>query len=49
MLVFGDVWDESEKKALELSRTLPGAFYVPPFDHPLVWYTNLQLIRVVLL
>lgn len=37
VLVHGDAWDDAHKKALELFHTLKGAFYVPPFDHPLIW------------
>ncbi len=41
--VFGNVWDEANQEALRLCE-LPGALYVPPFDHPDIWDGNASLI-----
>ena len=43
VIVHGDVWDEADGKAREL--TASGELgYVPPFDHPLIWKGNSSLI-----
>ena len=31
------MWDEANKKALEIVSSTPGAQYVSPFDDPLIW------------
>ena len=41
--IYGDVWDEAEKYALQQSKEfdLP---YVPPFDHPYLWQGHSSII-----
>jgi L-serine/L-threonine ammonia-lyase len=43
VIVHGNVWDEANEEALRLCA-LPGAVYVPPFDHPDIWDGNATLI-----
>ena len=31
------VWDDANKKALEIASSIPGAQYISPFDNPLIW------------
>lgn len=33
------VWDDADAEALRLART-GGLTYIPPFDHPLLWYKH---------
>ncbi|XP_068194948.1 serine dehydratase-like isoform X1 [Antennarius striatus] len=35
--IVGKVWDDANAEALRLAET-EGLTYVPPFDHPLLWY-----------
>ncbi|NWI69592.1 SDSL protein, partial [Todus mexicanus] len=42
--VSGKVWDEANKRALELAQA-EGCVIVPPFDHPLVWQGHTSLVR----
>jgi L-serine/L-threonine ammonia-lyase len=44
VIVHGSVWDEADKKAHELCESVDSSFYVPPFNHPLVWAGNASLI-----
>ncbi|RJF97133.1 pyridoxal-phosphate dependent enzyme [Noviherbaspirillum saxi] len=46
VLVHGDVWDESNQRALQLCEQ-EGAVYVPPFDHRDIWDGNATLIDEV--
>jgi L-serine/L-threonine ammonia-lyase len=39
----GDVWDQANEAALELSRR-PGCAFIHPFDHPLLWQGHASLI-----
>jgi L-serine/L-threonine ammonia-lyase len=43
VVVHGSVWDEANIEALRHCGE-PGAFYVPPFDHPDIWDGNATLI-----
>lgn len=43
LIVLGNVWDEANQEALRLCE-MPGALYVPPFDHPDIWDGNATLI-----
>ncbi len=43
VIVTGNVWDEANQEALRLCE-VPGALYVPPFDHPDIWDGNATLI-----
>jgi L-serine/L-threonine ammonia-lyase len=43
VIVHGGVWDEANQEALRLCA-VPGAMYVPPFDHPDIWDGNATLI-----
>ena len=36
VIVKGDVWDETDKYALDLAEKYDG-LYISPFDHPLIW------------
>lgn len=36
VLIEGDVWDETDKHARNVSNKA-GCLYVPPFDHPVIW------------
>ncbi|KFV77395.1 Serine dehydratase-like, partial [Dryobates pubescens] len=42
--VSGKVWDDANKRALELAQT-EGWVIIPPFDHPLVWQGHASLVR----
>ncbi|NXK48825.1 SDSL protein, partial [Chauna torquata] len=42
--VCGKVWDEANRRALELAET-DGWVSIHPFDHPLVWQGHATLIR----
>jgi L-serine/L-threonine ammonia-lyase len=44
VIVHGNIWDEAEQKAIELSQSLDSSFYVPPFNHPLIWIGHSTLI-----
>ena len=48
VLEHGAVWDETDLEARRLS-SVPGAVYVPPFDHPDIWEGNSTLIDEALL
>ncbi len=41
--VHGDAWDEADAEARRLCG-MPGAVYIPPFDHPDIWEGNASLI-----
>jgi len=43
LIVLGNVWDEANQEALRLCE-MPGALYVPPFDHTDIWDGNATLI-----
>ena len=43
VLVHGPVWDEANLEALRLCD-MPGAIYIPPFDHPDIWEGNATVI-----
>ncbi|NWZ24697.1 SDSL protein, partial [Asarcornis scutulata] len=42
--VCGKVWDEANRRALQLADT-PGWVSVHPFDHPLVWQGHASLVQ----
>ncbi|XP_064024466.1 serine dehydratase-like [Pogoniulus pusillus] len=42
--VSGKVWDDANKRALELAQN-EGWVMVPPFDHPLVWQGHSSLVQ----
>ncbi|NXX51114.1 SDSL protein, partial [Tricholaema leucomelas] len=42
--VSGKVWDDANKRALELAQN-EGWVIVPPFDHPLVWQGHASLVQ----
>ncbi|NXY90879.1 SDSL protein, partial [Alcedo cyanopectus] len=42
--VAGKVWDDANKRALELAQT-EGRFIIHPFDHPLVWQGHASLVQ----
>ncbi|BAM82624.1 similar to serine dehydratase [Cyanidioschyzon merolae strain 10D] len=42
--VHGKVWDETNRKALEVVERSSGALYVHPFDHPLIWTGHSTLV-----
>ncbi|XP_056182606.1 serine dehydratase-like isoform X1 [Falco biarmicus] len=42
--VSGQVWDEANKRALELAKT-EGWVSIHPFDHPLVWQGHASLVQ----
>ncbi|XP_068017891.1 serine dehydratase-like [Melanerpes formicivorus] len=42
--VSGKVWDDANRRALELAQT-KGWVIVPPFDHPLVWQGHASLVE----
>ncbi|XP_075625726.1 serine dehydratase-like isoform X2 [Balearica regulorum gibbericeps] len=42
--VSGQVWDEANRRALELAET-EGWVSIHPFDHPLVWQGHASLVR----
>ncbi|NXG52709.1 SDSL protein, partial [Psilopogon haemacephalus] len=42
--VYGKVWDDANRRALELAQT-EGRVIVPPFDHPLVWQGHASLVE----
>ena len=41
--VYGDAWDEANRKALEISKK-EGSVFVSPFDDPLLWKGHSSLI-----
>ena len=43
VIVHGKVWDESHLKALDIAKSINGA-YISPFDHPLIWNGHSTLI-----
>ena len=43
VIVHGKVWDESHLEALDMAKSLNGA-YISPFDHPLIWNGHSTLI-----
>ncbi|XP_054248816.1 serine dehydratase-like [Indicator indicator] len=42
--VSGKVWDDANRRALELAET-EGRIIIPPFDHPLVWQGHSSLVQ----
>lgn len=46
-MIYGDVWDETDRKAREICNENPLALYVPPFDHELIWKGNASLIEEI--
>ncbi|NXN17664.1 SDSL protein, partial [Indicator maculatus] len=42
--VSGKVWDDANRRALELAET-EGRVIIPPFDHPLVWQGHASLVQ----
>lgn len=46
VIIHGEDWNGADVLARELS-TQPGAFYIPPFDHPLIWKGHSSLIHEV--
>ncbi|NXI46223.1 SDSL protein, partial [Galbula dea] len=42
--VSGQVWDEANKRALELAKS-EGRVLIHPFDHPLVWQGHASLVQ----
>ncbi|NXH10209.1 SDSL protein, partial [Bucco capensis] len=42
--VSGKVWDDANKRALELAQT-EGQVFIHPFDHPLVWQGHSSLVQ----
>jgi L-serine/L-threonine ammonia-lyase len=36
VIVHGNIWDEAEQKAQEIAKEKQ-RFYIPPFDHPIIW------------
>jgi L-serine/L-threonine ammonia-lyase len=43
----GDVWDETHEAALRFSRDV-NAFYISPFDHPLIWQGHSTIVDEIL-
>lgn len=41
--VHGKVWDDANRRALQLAQA-PGVAYVPPFDDPLIWAGHASLV-----
>ncbi len=39
----GDAWPQANEKALELVKE-KGAFYIPPYDHPLLWKGHSSMV-----
>lgn len=42
--IVGNAWDEAHQAATEAVHKTPGAAYIPPFDHPLIWAGHSTLI-----
>ncbi|XP_042297440.1 serine dehydratase-like [Sceloporus undulatus] len=42
--VFGQVWDEANLRAVELSKQA-GCIFVHPFDHPLIWKGHNSIVK----
>lgn len=46
LIVHGKNWNESDPLARELAKP-KAAYYVPPFDHPLIWQGHATMIKEV--
>lgn len=46
VMVFGESWDDADLKAQELANER-GAYYVHPFNHPIIWEGNSTIIDEV--
>ncbi len=44
VIVHGENWNEADVLARKLA-TAPGCFYIPPFDHPLIWKGHATLVH----
>ena len=47
VVVHGDLWEESNQRALSLASD-SDAFYVPAFDHPMLWEGHSSLVDEIL-
>jgi len=43
--VAGDVWDETNRKALEVAAASTENTYIPPFDHPDIWEGHATVVH----
>ncbi|MCE5318787.1 MAG: pyridoxal-phosphate dependent enzyme [Parachlamydia sp.] len=46
VLIFGKVWDETDRMARQTAEEI-GYAYIPPFDHPLLWEGHASMIEEV--
>lgn len=46
VIVHGDDWAAADVLARKLSEK-PGCFYIPPFDHPLIWEGHASMINEI--
>lgn len=46
VIIHGENWSEADKLAREMSLQ-PGAFYIPPFDHPLLWQGHATMVHEI--
>lgn len=46
VIVHGEDWNAADDFAKELSKQ-PNAFYIPPFDHPLIWRGHASIIHEI--
>lgn len=44
VIIHGDAWDEANAEALKIFSTTKNSYYIPPFDHPLIWEGNSSLV-----
>jgi L-serine/L-threonine ammonia-lyase len=42
--ISGENWNAADRLARQAVDETPGAFYIPPYDHPLIWDGNSTLI-----
>ncbi|AZD15584.1 pyridoxal-phosphate dependent enzyme [Pseudomonas chlororaphis] len=47
VLVHGQVWDQANERALQLSSAADSE-YVPPFDHPVLWQGHSSMVDEIL-
>lgn len=43
--IFGNIWDESNKYAIEMANIDSDCLYVHPFDHPDIWDGHMTMIE----
>lgn len=46
VVVHGEDWNAADVLARQLS-TEPGCFYIPPFDHPLIWKGHASIVHEI--